>query len=64
MTDHIRNLPVKIQSVHVGNKHMVAGWKIYINGSKYPQKPLDTYTMIEADAIEAAIQDYKKKYGV
>jgi hypothetical protein len=69
MTDCIRNLPVKIQTVEVmkkthGRFKSHVGWKVYINGKKYPEKPVEFYAHDEETAILMAIGDYATKHGV
>jgi len=66
MTDYIRNLPVKIQTVEVmkkthGRFKSHVGWKVYINGKKYPEKPVEYYPETEETSILFAIGDYNRK---
>lgn len=64
MTDSIRNLPVKIQTVDVQRKGVIQGWKVYINGAKYPGKPVEYYAETEETSVNLAIIGYKVKHGV
>lgn len=69
VTDYIRNLPVKIVTVEVmkkthGRYKSPVGWKVYINGAKYPPKPMEYYMLTEEGAILIATDDYKRKHGV
>lgn len=69
MTDYIRDLPVKIVTVAAmkkihGRYKSHVGWKVYINGAKFPEKPLDYYTFDEETAIGVAIVDYKARHGL
>lgn len=37
------------------------GWKVYIDGAKYPKKPHDFYGVIaEESAIARAMRDYRE----
>ena len=72
MTEYIRDLPAKIVTKEVlrkdpgckGAELIFVGWKVYINGAKYPEKPMEYYALIEDGAIRIAIDDYKRKHGV
>ena len=36
------------------------GWKVYIDGSKFPRKPVDYYTgMTEEQAVKKALEEYR-----
>jgi len=38
------------------------GWKVYIDGSKFPKKPMDYYAgMTEEQAITKALETYRGK---
>lgn len=63
------DLPVKIVTVEVmkkthGRYKSPVGWKVYINGAKYPAKPMEYYELSEHGAILIAIGEYKSKHGV
>jgi hypothetical protein len=70
--NYTRYLPVKIVTKPVmkktpgckGSELLIVGWKVYINGAKYPEKPVEYYNKSEAEALESAIFSYTLKHGV
>lgn len=48
---------VRTKEVTKSKEHK--GWKVYIDGSKWPKKPVDYYTgMNEEQAIKKAVEEY------
>ncbi len=38
------------------------GWKVYIDGEKFPKKPRDYYDcLLEEEAVKKAYDDYRKR---
>jgi hypothetical protein len=51
---------MKIVTKKVEKKGVHLGWKVYIDGEKFPKKPQDYYTFIKEDiAIGIAINEAK-----
>jgi hypothetical protein len=49
---------MKIETTEVTKKSVHLGWKVYIDGEKFPKKPRDFYDVtLEQTAIMFAIQD-------
>lgn len=51
----------KIETKTVIKDKVRLGWKVYIDGAKYPKKPQDFYRVIaEESAIARAMRDYRE----
>ncbi len=52
----------KIVTKEVTKSKEHKGWKVYIDGSKFPKKPVDFYTgMTEEQAVKKAMEGFKGK---
>jgi len=52
---------VKTETKPVIKNKIHLGWKVYIEGEKFPKKPQDFYGVIaEEDAIKRALREYQK----
>ena len=48
----------KISTVSVTRKKVHRGWKVYLNGKKYPGKPVELYEGVsEREAVEKAFKE-------
>jgi hypothetical protein len=54
----------RIRTKEVTKNKQHIGWKVYINGSKYPKKPVDFYKDVtEQQAIMKAMQEFRLPGG-
>jgi hypothetical protein len=58
----INNAKIETKAVTKDKVHL--GWKVYIDGDKFPKKPQDFYRVIaEESAITRALRDYRAGGG-
>lgn len=54
---------MKIQTTAIRKNGDIAGYKVYLDGRKYPRKPVEFYEFPEATAIKKAIEDHRRDTG-
>lgn len=54
---------MNIQTSAIKNNGLFVGWKVYINGNKFPRKPEEYYKipMGESEAVMKAMDDCRKE---
>ncbi|MDD5615005.1 MAG: hypothetical protein PHH85_02250 [Candidatus Methanoperedens sp.] len=51
-------MATKISTTAVSRKKVFRGWKVYLNGVKYPKKPVELYECVsEKEAVEQAFKE-------
>lgn len=60
----LRLVMMKIDTLEVIESEQHLGWKVYINGEKFPKKPQNYYNVtLEESAKMRAIVEYQEIYG-
>jgi len=51
---------MKIVTTSIEKYNELIGWKVYLNGEKFPKKPLVYYHILEEkEAIKQAMEDFR-----